>query len=447
MGQPLSEYLRGDPTLHQHLGQSAPSNVLQLNRYLADDRILAFELVFKAGHKWHTRLISNAEAVTDVPMNTTDFINQRRRWLNGSFSATVYSLQRFYLLFKSSHNPIRFIALLVQMLYNLAALLLAWFSLAGFLLTIFVVSDIAGNPPEDAPVEGFPFGRATPIVNAVIQVTYFATVILQFIFALGSHAKTHALHYTVSFAIFAIVQLYLFMNLIYLSKRLIDFKADTNGGSSYNYINEYYTDVGPLTVLVTAVSLFGIYIAAGLLYFDPWHLLVSWAQYMFISSSYINILKTYAFSNIHDVSWGHKSGKKPAAAQIEVATKTNSETEAPIEQVDRIQGDIDIAFEQTVRRALSPYDREVAEDDDPQEKFMRFRTTLVAVYIFSNFLVCLIVMNDSIRSFSFLGDPYWHKIWFFRIWMWGNSSILMMQFLGCLVQRFTAMVGCCFARR
>ncbi|RYO83170.1 hypothetical protein DL766_001491 [Monosporascus sp. MC13-8B] len=442
-GRPLQQYFIGDPTLEKSSAKpAAPASLIRLNRYLADDRILSFELTVKTGHEWRTRMVTSAVGVTDAPISAVDFINQRRRWLNGSLSASVYSMRMFHRLFKTAHNPVRKLLLLIQMVYNVVYFVLSWFSFAAFLLATFIVNDIAGDPPPDAPVEGFPFGSGTPIFNAILQIIYLATVALQFILALGGRAKSHALAYTISFTVFVVVQMYMLMNLIYLTKRLVDFKMDTNGGSSYNYITEYYTDVGPITVMVTAVSAFGFYIAAGILYLDPWHLFHSWVQYLFISSTYTNILKTYAFSNINDVSWGNKSGKKvvhktppPPPLPSIVLPEPKEQPAAGDREQERLQEDIDHLFEMTVKRALYPPVKEEPPVSDREDTFERFRTSLVAGYLFSNFLVCLIVMNDSLKQFWWFGDPYWHKIWFFRIWMWGNSAVLIMQFVGCLYQR------------
>jgi chitin synthase len=288
--------------------------------------------------------------------------------------------------------------LLVQLFHNILALLVVWFSLAGFLLTVFVVNDISGDPPADSPVSsGFPFGKTTPIVNAVIQVIYIFLLIFQFVLALGSRPKSHVLGYMVSFIGFAFIQLYLFMNLIYLTKRLIDFKMDPNGSSRYAYINKYCSDVGSLTVLITAISVLGVYIAAGIISFDPWHLLTCWAQYLLMSSTYVNILNIYAFCNAHDMSWGRKTGQKhvgtsnasPLPLHAPQATVYFNAGAAPHE-------DIDIPFEATVKRALNPPPRERLKDTkEPEEEFFKFRTVLVMTYIFSNALVCLVVLNDT----------------------------------------------------
>ena len=55
--------------------------------------------------------------------------------------------------------------------------------------------------------------------------------------------------------------------------------------------------------LTNQTSVFGVYCAASFLHADMWHMLDSYAQYLFVVSSYTNILNVYAFSNWHDVSW------------------------------------------------------------------------------------------------------------------------------------------------
>ncbi|KAK8102966.1 hypothetical protein PG984_016112 [Apiospora sp. TS-2023a] len=426
MGKPLESYFQGDPTLAGVLGKRGTfTSVWKMNRFLADDRILSFEICIKAGQKWHTRLVTLAGGETDCPESTIDFINQRRRWLNGSLSASLYSLRMSWRLIYSEHNVLRMTALFVQMLYNLLALLIAWFSLAGCLLTTFVINDITGDPPRDSGASRFPFGAATPIVNAIIQIVYIVLMVLQFIFAVGGRAKSHRVAYIISFAIFAFIQCYLLINLIYLTKRLVDLKMNPDVANSYAYIGEYYSDLGELTVLVTAVAAFGIYIAAGVICFDPWHLFHSWAPYLFISSSYTNILKAYAFSNIQDASWGLKAGKKPVDVVL-VPESSNQASQPGVEDAagsdtSNPQEDIDIIFEATVKRALEPPARNEAApnngdsngDDveiDREGAFLKVRTILIASYLFSNFFLCILVMNDSLKPLWWLGDSYWHKI-------------------------------------
>lgn len=49
-------------------------------------------------------------------------------------------------------------------------------------------------------------------------------------------------------------------------------------------------------------------------------------------------------------------------------------------------------------------------DPDIKTKFESFRVKLVAVYILSNFLVCMLVLDSTFQGKYRSGDPYWRKI-------------------------------------
>jgi len=96
---------------------------------LAEDRILCFELVAKAGSKWHLTYVKSSKGETDVPEGSAEFIGQRRRWLNGSFAAGLYSLMHFGRLYKSGHNILRMFFFHIQMIYQTCVTILVWFQL------------------------------------------------------------------------------------------------------------------------------------------------------------------------------------------------------------------------------------------------------------------------------------------------------------------------------
>lgn len=113
--------------------------------------ILCFELVAKAGEKWTLGYVKPSKAETDVPEAAAELIGQRRRWLNGSFAAGVYSLwhfgrgwahQRQYLrlaqadylssvVYLSDHGMVRLAMLHVQALLNFITLFMGFFALAN----------------------------------------------------------------------------------------------------------------------------------------------------------------------------------------------------------------------------------------------------------------------------------------------------------------------------
>ena len=100
MGRPLEQYFHGEKGVEN-------MNIFKKNMFLAEDRILCFELVAKAGQRWHLSYVKAAKGETDVPEGAAEFIGQRRRWLNGSFAASLYSIMHFGRLYQSAHGIVR----------------------------------------------------------------------------------------------------------------------------------------------------------------------------------------------------------------------------------------------------------------------------------------------------------------------------------------------------
>lgn len=68
-GRPLEQYFHGDHSLADRLGAKGiyGMNIFTKNMFLAEDRILCFELVAKAGDRWTLTYVKPSKAETDVP--------------------------------------------------------------------------------------------------------------------------------------------------------------------------------------------------------------------------------------------------------------------------------------------------------------------------------------------------------------------------------------------
>lgn len=93
-------------------------------QFIAEDRILCFELVAKKHEQWTLTYVKPSKAETDVPESAAELIGQRRRWLNGSFAATVYSLVNFYRIYQSDHGVVRMFFFHIQALVSVFVSLL-----------------------------------------------------------------------------------------------------------------------------------------------------------------------------------------------------------------------------------------------------------------------------------------------------------------------------------
>jgi cellulose synthase/poly-beta-1,6-N-acetylglucosamine synthase-like glycosyltransferase len=65
----------------------------------------------------HLSYVKSSKAGTDVPEGAAEFIGQRRRWLNGSFAASLYSIVHFGRLYHSGHGIVRLLFLHVQLIW------------------------------------------------------------------------------------------------------------------------------------------------------------------------------------------------------------------------------------------------------------------------------------------------------------------------------------------
>jgi chitin synthase len=122
---PLEKYFAGEK-MH-----GANAGIFTANMYLAEDRILCFELVSKRNCSWILQYVKSATGETDVPTEMADFILQRRRWLNGSFFAAVYALAHFHQIFRSNHSVARNFMFMLEFFYQGVSMLFAWFAIVS----------------------------------------------------------------------------------------------------------------------------------------------------------------------------------------------------------------------------------------------------------------------------------------------------------------------------
>ncbi|KAF2874284.1 chitin synthase-like protein [Massariosphaeria phaeospora] len=458
MGRPLEQYFHGDHTLSKILGKKGIEgmNIFKKNMFLAEDRILCFELVAKAGSKWHLTYVKASKGETDVPEGAAEFIGQRRRWLNGSFAAGIYSLMHFGRMYKSGHNLVRMFFFHVQMLYNTFTTLLSWFALASFWLTTSVIMDLVGNPSKDenGNIDGkrsaWPFGNsATPILNVILKYMYLGTLGLQFILALGNRPKGSRWSYLISFIIFGAIQFYLIVLSVYLVVQAFTNPQtqDLDTSSAGNLIKDFFADDGVGIIIIAMASTFGLYYVASFMYLDPWHMFTSFPQYLLIMSSYVNILNVYAFSNWHDVSWGTKGSDKADALPSAKTEKAPDGKHTVVEVPELAQADIDSQFEATVKRALAPYVAPVESNEKTlEDSYKSFRTHLTTAWIGMNGLLAVVITQDSFNQFGFSSDGSKRTQRFFQALLYATAGLAVIRFLGCLWFLGKSGLFACFRR-
>ncbi len=168
---PLEKYFDGEK---HHLD----AGIFTKNMYLAEDRILCFELVAKRKSRWVLTYVCSATGETDVPEEMPELIKQRRRWLNGSFFAAVYALVHFYQIFRSSHTMMRKIMFMVEFLYQLISMIFAWFAVGNFFLVFQILTTALGGASL--------LGKTGEVLSVIIEWVYLGSLVTCFVLSLGN---------------------------------------------------------------------------------------------------------------------------------------------------------------------------------------------------------------------------------------------------------------------
>ncbi|KAI8889323.1 glycosyltransferase family 2 protein [Backusella circina FSU 941] len=404
---PLEKYFLGET---QHGGDA---DIFTANMYLAEDRILCYELVAKKKASWVLHYVSSSYGETDVPDKVDEFISQRRRWLNGSFFAGVYALWHWRKVWASDHSYIRKMMFMVEDVYNTYNLFFSWFALGNFYLTFFILTRALGA--DSLPDGDRPFSQGVAnTLHDVFNYIYIVLIVIQFIIALGNRPQGSKIAYAGSMVFFAILMVYMMFCAIWITVIGVRTVVDASGG-------EFARMLGESTfrnIIISLASTYAMYFVSSFLFLDPWHMFSSFLQYILLSPSYTNILNIYAFCNTHDVSWGTK-GDNTVATDLGVvkAKKDGSgdlavEVEVPVEEKD-----INAAYTDALNELKKSVPEEKAHRDakTKQEDYYRsFRTRLVLCWIISNLVLVVAITNTSIgssdineRSSAYLGFILW----------------------------------------
>jgi len=67
-------------------------------------------------------------------MGISEFISQRRRWLNGSFFASIHSILNWHKIYSTDHSMFRKCLFTIQFVYNVVNLIFQWFGLVNSVL-------------------------------------------------------------------------------------------------------------------------------------------------------------------------------------------------------------------------------------------------------------------------------------------------------------------------
>jgi len=204
-----------------------------------------------------------------------------------------------------------------------------------------------------------------------------------FILALGNRPQGSKLGYTLAFVGFAIITIYMTAAAFLLAFKGIENLSKAQGKTLT--VSDIFTNSIFRNIVLSILATLGLYILASLIFFEPWHMITSFIQYILMAPSYISVLNVYAFANVHDVAWGTKGDNK-VSTDLGVVTTGKNKNEVEV-AVPTTETDLDAAYEDAMH-VLSTKAPKVVSKPDPatqQEDYYRsFRTNVLLAWTLSN---------------------------------------------------------------
>ncbi len=267
---PLKRYFRGLRKL----------GLFESNMFLAEDRIIGFEIVTNSSSSWKIALVPSAIAITDACQSLSELLRQRRRWINSIFTVRLWMLLKSFTYLRNGRigliDRFRFVG---ASAYHFLTALLTWFSPA----TVYGSTILLYEYTKDILETHSPL--LVPIIDSFFIMELFS---LTTILVLAELYKK-----------------YKFLLIVNIASRL-SFSAVIIGSLICAFI---WTGHSGLLNLPLAFCILPALLYLSIALHGQWFLNRSWKSvilYFLIDLPVSLVLQSYAFHNIHDVSWGTK---------------------------------------------------------------------------------------------------------------------------------------------
>lgn len=377
---PLNSYFKGEDLLSSHVTGNSKTNFFEANMYLAEDRILCWELVAKKGENWVLKFVKQATGETDVPELVAEFLSQRRRWMNGAFFAALYSLRHHARIWSTDHLYARKFWFLVEFVYQFVLLVFSFFSIANFYLTFYFLT---GSLTSDKGI-----GRAGFWVFTIFNYLCICVLTLMFLVSIGNRPQALKNIFKTLIILLTVCALYaLIVGFYFVINTIIQFGMNDD---SLTYVF--------VLIVVSLLSTYGLYTIMLILYLDPWHMFTCSIQYFLMIPSYTCTLQIFAFCNTHDVSWGTKGDNNPKedrSNQYIIEKNEQGEFEAVVVDTNIDENYLETLYQIRMKRANNKiktveHSKPVLEGEDYAKDV---RTKVVLIWMVANLLFIMIMLQ------------------------------------------------------
>lgn len=376
---PLASYFKGEDLLNSRRLTNSKTNFFEANMYLAEDRILCWELVAKRNESWVLKFVKHATGETDVPDTIPEFLSQRRRWINGAFFAALYALRHTSRIWETDHSYSRKFWLCVEFLYQFVSTLFSFFSLSNFYLTFYFLT---GSLVSEESI-----GRGGFWIFTIFNYLCICTLTSLFVASIGNRPHASKNVFKTLIILLTICALYALIVGFYFVVKTIE-KFGMGDSSTFVFVS----------IVVSLLATYGLYTFMSILYLDPWHMFTCLVQYFMMIPSYTCTLQIFAFCNTHDVSWGTKGDNNPKEDKMNqyiIQQNEEGEFEVIVQDYNIDEVYLETLFSIRSRRsnkkvrALS----DQSNDLDGEDYAKHVRTKVVLLWLLMNLIFILTMLQ------------------------------------------------------
>lgn len=394
---PLASYFKGEDLLNTTKAHSnTKTNFFEANMYLAEDRILCWELVAKKRENWVLKFVKLATAETDVPETISEFLSQRRRWINGAFFAALYALRNSKKIWSTDHSMARKFWFHVEFIYQFITLVFSFFSLSNFYLTFYFLTGALITEVDHNG--GF-------WIFTIFNYICICTLTSLFIVSIGNRPQGSKGVFKTLIILLTICALYaLVVGIWFVVNTIKQFGL----GNSNVYVF--------VSIVVSLLSTYGLYTLMSILYLDPWHMITCSVQYFLMIPSYTCTLQIFAFCNTHDVSWGTKGDNNPKedlSNQYIIEKNEEGEFEAVVLDVNIDEIYLETLYNIRAKRSSKKVlgSQEGPQEMDGEDYAKDVRTRVVLIWMLSNLVFIMTMLQvfkaGETRQNYYLGFILW----------------------------------------
>ncbi len=256
---------------------------------LAEDRILSYGVVMKTKERYHTKYEQNACFYFEAETEAQPFLQQRRRWINGTFAGYLWILQRIHLLFNSE-----------MFWFNKIFMSILIFSqLMMFIVTAFGISIMMVGIRYPLIVS-----MKLPSLYVEIAIGCYLLLYVVFVYLHSSPKNPIKLNSTL-FDIITIANVLIVLVMMY--------------GFALNFF-----DLNKITnVIIIAFNMIMPFVLAALHDWKSLFLMItSVVQYVVLLPTFTVWLSIYSFSRLWELTWGNRPSDK-----LKTIHKKKSESE------------------------------------------------------------------------------------------------------------------------